>query len=211
MLFRFIAAGLVLAANAAPAGARPVSHAGGWTIMQDNNAAYSSLHVHYSPSPTDSIGLYTERIREDGAVFAGLQYNRLLHRRNTRQSQANVYLKLGAGLTRPESGSLDEPAAFAGLAADWETRRYFVSYEMRARDYVSSGSVTHAARIGIAPYLGEFGDLHSWIMLQAEAAPSDRDTVKLTPLLRFFTGPALLEAGYTLQEERFLLNWIYRF
>ena len=33
----------------------------------------------------------------------------------------------------------------------------------------------------------------------------------VTPLLRFFKGPLLVEAGYTLEEEEFLLNWTWRF
>lgn len=211
MKTRLLAAGLALAALAAPAAARPVSYAGGWTLMQDNNATHSSLHVHYSPTPSDSVGLYTEWMHADDGVFTGLQYNRLLRRWNAPRSQANLYLKLGAGLAGADTGGDHQVAGFAGVSADWETRRYFVSYDLRARDYTPSGSVTQSARIGIAPYIAEFGSLHTWLMLQAETAPADKDAVKLTPIVRLFRGPALLEAGYTLQEDRFLLNWIYRF
>lgn len=208
---RLLAAGLALAALAAPATARPVSYAGGWTIMQDNNATYSSLHVHYSPTASDSVGLYTEWMHDAGDDFIGLQYNRLLRRWNAPRSQANLYLKLGAGLAGSDTGDGHRAAGFAGLSADWETRRYFVSYDLRARDYTASGSVTQSARMGIAPYIADFGSLHTWLMLQAETGAGDEETLELTPLVRLFRGPALLEAGYTLQEDRFLLNWIYRF
>lgn len=208
---KFLAAGLALAALAASASARPVSYAGGWTVMQENNGMYSSLHLHYSPTATDSIGLYTENNWDMDAVFTGLQYNRLVKRWNAPQSQGNLYLKLGAGAADPYGEDGQRAAGFAGLAADWETRRVFVSYDVRARDYGSDQSVSHAARVGLAPYVAGYGDLHTWAMVQVENHPEADNPVQVTPLLRLFTGPVLVEAGYTLEEDRFLLNWIYRF
>lgn len=208
---KFIAAGLALAALASTAEARPVSYAGGWTAMQDNNGMYSSLHLHYSPTAFDSVGLYTERNWDMDAHFTGLQYNRLVKRWNAPQSQGNLYLKLGAGIADPFDDRSQRGAGFAAVSADWETRRIFVSWDTRARDYGFDQSVSHAARIGIAPYVAEFGALHTWAMLQVENHPEADNPVQVTPLLRFFQGPLLLEAGYTLEEDRFLLNWIYRF
>ncbi len=208
---KLIVAGLALAALAAPASARPVSYAGGWTVMQENSGMYSSLHLHYSPTATDSIGLYTENNWDMDAVFTGLQYNRLVKRWNAPQSQGNLYLKLGAGVADPYGDPGQRAAGFAGLAADWETRRVFVSYDMRARDYGFDQSISHAARIGLAPYAANYGDLHTWAMLQVENHPEADNPVQVTPLVRLFTGPLLVEAGYTLEEDRFLLNWIYRF
>lgn len=208
---RYLAAGLALAALAAPASARPVSYPGGWTIMQDNNAMYSSLHVHYSPTASDSIGLYIEDNQDMDVRFTGLQYNRLLKRWNAPQSQGNLYLKLGAGMADPFGSQDAEAGGFAGLSADWETRRVFVSYDVRGRDFAGDQTVSHAARAGIAPYLGEEGALHTWMMVQVENTPEAEEPVTVTPLLRFFKGPLLFEAGYTIEEEEFLLNWTWRF
>jgi len=207
---KLIVAGLALAALAAPASARPVSYAGGWTVMQDNNGMYSSLLVHYSPTATDSLGLLAEQNWSMDATFTGLQYTRLAKRWNAPQSQGNLYIKLGAGAADAFDGD-QKVAGFAGLSADWETRRLFVSYDVRARDYGFDQSVSHAARIGVAPYVAEFGKLHTWAMLQVENHPEADNPVQVTPLLRLFEGPLLVEAGYTIEEDRFLLNWIYRF
>jgi hypothetical protein len=196
---------------AAPASARPVSYAGGWTAMQENNGMYSSLHVHYSPTATDSIGLYVEQNQDLDQTFTGLQYNRLVRRWNAPQSQGNLYLKLGAGSADPFGAGTAGLGTFAGVAADWETRRVFVSYDVRARDYGPDETVSHAARIGLAPYVAEFGDLHTWAMVQVENTPEADNPVTVTPLLRLFKGPLLVEAGYTLEEEEFLLNWTWRF
>ena len=208
---RHLAAGLALAALAAPASARPVSYEGGWTLMQDNNGMYSSLHAHYSPTATDSIGLYVEQNWDMDQTFTGLQYNRLVRRWNAPDSQGNLYLKLGAGAVDPFEDGETELGSFAGVAADWETRRVFVSYDVRARDFGADESLSHAARLGVAPYVAEFGELHTWAMVQVENHPEADKPVTMTPLLRFFKGPLLVEAGYTLEEEEFLLNWTWRF
>ncbi|MFN7165353.1 MAG: hypothetical protein ACK4P2_11100 [Hyphomonas sp.] len=208
---RYLAAGLALAALAAPAGARPVSYEGGWTLMQENNGMYSSLHAHYSPTVTDSIGLYVEQNWDMDQTFTGLQYNRLVRRWNAPGSQGNLYFKLGAGAVDPFEDGETELGSFAGVAADWETRRVFVSYDVRARDFGADESLSHAARLGVAPYVAEFGELHTWAMVQVENHPEADEPVTVTPLLRFFKGPLLVEAGYTLEEEEFLLNWTWRF
>ena len=208
---RYLAAGLALAALAAPASARPVSYAGGWTLMQENNGMYSSLHAHYSPTATDSVGLYVEQNWDMDTTCTGLQYNRLVKRWNAPASQGNVYFKLGAGAASPFAGGDADLANFAGLAADWETRRVFVSYDVRARDFGPDESVTHAARLGVAPYVAEFGALHTWAMVQVENSPEADEFLTFTPLVRLFKGPLLIEAGYTVETEEFMLNWTWRF
>ncbi len=211
MLPRYLAAGLALTALAAPASARPVSYAGGWTLMQENNGMYSSLHAHYSPTATDSVGLYVEQNWDIDTTFTGLQYNRLVKRWNAPASQGNVYFKLGAGAASPFAGGDADLASFAGLAADWETRRVFASYDVRARDFGPDESVTHAARLGVAPYIAEFGALHTWAMVQVENSPEADESLTFTPLVRLFKGPLLIEAGYTVETEEFMLNWTWRF
>lgn len=211
MLPRYLAAGLALTALTAPASARPVSYAGGWTLMQENNGMYSSLHAHYSPTATDSVGLYVEQNWDIDTTFTGLQYNRLVKRWNAPASQGNVYFKLGAGAASPFAGGDADLASFAGLAADWETRRVFASYDVRARDFGPDESVTHAARLGVAPYIAEFGALHTWAMVQVENSPEADESLTFTPLVRLFKGPLLIEAGYTVETEEFMLNWTWRF
>jgi hypothetical protein len=48
-------------------------------------------------------------------------------------------------------------------------------------------------------------------MVQVENTPDADEPITVTPLLRFFKGPLLVEAGYTLEDEEFLLNWTWRF
>ena len=209
-------AGTVLAigfAITAPeAEARPVSYPGGWTAMQMNNGDMSSLHLHYSPTFQDSIGLYSERNWGEDWHFTGIQYNRLVKRWNTPDSQANLYFKAAAGQADPFGDGADVDAAgFIGVGADWETRRWFVSYEGRAYDLGFDQDARQSARIGVAPYIGDYGDLHTWLMLQVENQPEAETPTTLTPLVRFFYDVQLLEIGYTPETEELMLNWIVRF
>ncbi|NQY96086.1 MAG: hypothetical protein HRT82_02905 [Henriciella sp.] len=205
-----LAIGLAIAAPAAEA--RPVSYPGGWTVMQMNNGDMASLHVHYSPTFTDSIGLYSERNWGEDWHFTGIQYNRLVKRWNTPNSQANLYFKAAAGQADPFSdGANVEAAGFVGVGTDWETRRWFVSYEGRAYDLGFDQDARQSARVGVAPYIGDYGDLHTWLMLQVENQPEAETPTTLTPLVRFFYDVQMLEIGYAPETEELMLNWIVRF
>lgn len=193
------------------ADARPVSYPGGWTWMQLNNGDFSAIHAHYSPTFRDSIGLYSERNWGEDWHFTGLQYNRLVKRWNETGSQANVYLKGGVGQADPFGDAGAELAGFIGVSADWETRRWFTSYEARAYDLGFNQSARQSARIGVAPYIGDYGDLHTWLMVQVDNQPESETPTTLTPLVRFFYDVQMLEFGYTPETERFTANWIVRF
>ena len=191
-----------------PVDARPVSYPGGWTLMTQNDNQSNALHLHYSPNPRTSIGLRQEYFRETETNTTFLQLNALVKRINKRNSQANMYIKTGLG------GGLEDgikPAAFFGTAFDWEDRRYFTSYENRAVFIEDTDQfIMHRARIGFAPYEGDYGDIHTWFMVETNYDPGRADELMVTPLVRFFKGPHLLEAGYNL-DGGVMFNFYKRF
>ncbi|MEM1391650.1 MAG: hypothetical protein AAGG45_11270 [Pseudomonadota bacterium] len=199
-----------LTALSSVANARPVSYPGGWTVMQQNNGDFSSGHVHYSPTFQDSFGVYVEHNWDNDWTFAGLQYNRLIKRWNTADSQANLYLKTGLGQSEAFASGETDLSGFVDVSADWETRRWFLSYDARAYDLGFDRDVRQFARIGVAPYIGDYGDLHTWFMVQVDHNPESETPVTATPLIRFFYDVQLLEIGYTPERDRFMLNWIIR-
>ena len=195
--------------------ARPISYSGGTTIMQKNGVFKNQLHIHYSPSYKYSIGYKGEYHRKDKIALNGMQLNNLLKRWNLPAAQGNIYLKSAIGnASQKISGiSNNELYGFAGIAADFETRKYFVSYENKY--YKSNGNIigyfTQNARIGVAPYVANYGSLHSWIMIQATHTPEfSGDELVFTPLLRLFKGVHLAELGVS-SNKRFLFNFIVRF
>lgn len=179
--------------------------------MLKNDRDSNSSHVHYTLDPKNSLGWRHEYLRDTGTHIDTLQHNILLRRWNAPKSQANLYLKSGIGMASENGYGEIRPAAFTGLAADWEDRRYFISYENHFlwtdgfNDYAK-----HKVRIGLAPYVGDYGDLHTWLMLQAEYDAGEKDSFALTPLVRFFKGSTMIEAGYNL-DDGLMFNFIRRF
>jgi hypothetical protein len=211
MAFRLVLILVIIVSLSGTVHARPVSYPGGWTFMQKSNGSYSSIHAHYSPTASDSIGMYIERNWQEDITFTGVQYNRLVKRWNGRKSQANFYVKAGVGQAQPFGKNGAQIAGFTELAMDWETRRWFTEYKIRATDYADNQSIHHSGRLGIAPYIGNYGDLHTWLMVQVENHPEINKPTTTTPLVRLFKGVQMLELGYTIEHEEWLANWIVRF
>lgn len=202
----------------ASAEARPVSYPDAWTLQTFNEAERNAFLAHYTTTRWASYGIRVEDRGYDDHVFYGGQHNRLLKRWNAPDSQANIYLMLGAGAA---SGAFNtgedqtKAAGFAHLSADWENRRLFVWGAARA--YAVEGDLTteQAVRIGVAPYVADYGALHTWLMVEVDHRPDAREDLgakelTVTPLVRFFKGPALLELGYSSNDEP-LINFTYRF
>ena len=224
--FRYIAM-LGLLCSVEILSARPVSYPDGTTVMMRNNGARNSLHLHYSPTKNYSIGYRAEYWRALEFQMHSIQMNNLLQRWNQVESQANLYLKSGLGWAyRDAKHSPEEEEAgeekerkkiqsegvfFGGVAMDWETQRYYLAYANR---YVDAGEITafyaQSLRIGIAPYIGEYGALHTWLMLDLRHEPSEEKPLTLTPLLRFFKSVHLIELGVE-DTGKMLFNWVIRF
>lgn len=194
--------------------ARPVSYPGGITAMTMNNGDMNSLHLHYSPTAKYSLGYKFEHWRDGEYTINAVQMNNLLKRWNMPDAQANLYLKSGAGIAYSDKGTFDgetAPAFFTGLATDWENRRFFVSYENR---YTEAGDIDdfymQSARIGITPYIGDYGDIHTWLMLQVDHVPENDDQLTVTPLVRFFKDVHLLEAGIS-NKGTVMFNYVLRY
>jgi hypothetical protein len=208
----FIAVILLCASTAASA--RPVSYAGGWTLIEDTDRQSTTALVHYSPTASYSLGLRTEWDRKSDLIFAGPQATWLAKRWFGKDHQANLYFWSAAGLvTDIGSNPRDDQAGVqAGVMTDWETRRLFVSYRAAARDFGAlDQSAMQAARVGFAPYEGDTGELHTWLMLEVDHRPDDETPIGVTPILRFFYGSALFEAGWNVTDDAPLLNFQYRF
>ena len=193
---------------------RPVSYPGGFTAIFSNNGGQHSALVHYSPTAKYSVGLRSEYRRHQEYSFTSLQLNNLLKRWNKKDSQANFYIKSGVGYADRNSSRFQDGsslAAFVGIAADWETRRIFTQYE---NTYIEAGSVDdrfiQRARLGVAPYIADFGKLHTWLMVEVEHEPEGENLFTVTPLVRFFKDVHLVEAGISNHND-VLFNWTIRF
>ena len=123
--------------------------------MQKNSSRHNSYHIHYSPSYKYSIGYKGQYFRDQKMWLNGIQLNNLVKRWNKPDSQSNIYLKSSIGNAR--SGSRDDIYGFIGSAFDYETRRYYISYE---NIYYKShnnliNNFEQDLNFGIAPYIKE--------------------------------------------------------
>lgn len=197
-----------------PANARPVSYPDAWTIIEETDRQATSLWIHYTVSPKWSLGARSEWDRQNDYVFNGAQATYLAKRWFGENYQANIYAIGGAGIASPVNGSSGDSNAsgFIGALADWETRRLFTSYRVR---YLDAGDIgdnfMQAARVGFAPYEGDTGDLHTWLMVEVDHRPNNENEIGVTPLIRFFKGAALLELGWSVTDNEPLVNFTYRF
>jgi hypothetical protein len=197
-----------------PAMARPISYPKGWMFMQENDDSSNNVQLQYSPTARYSVGYMGEYWREKQWQFHGITLNNLLYRVNNNDSQANFYLLSGAGVAYSDWNHFHnktQAAGFSGIEADWEDRRFFVLYANRI---TYAGDIAkefrQKARVGVAPYIGEYGDLHSWLMLQVDHTPSEADNFTVTPLIRLFKGTNLFEAGVS-NRGTILVNFMHIF
>lgn len=204
----------ILVGLAIPAIARSISYPAGWMVMQENDGSSNNLQLQYSPTAKYSIGYTGEYWREKEWQFHGFSLNNLLRRWNNKDSQANLYLLSAAGIAYSDFELFDgktEIAGFTGVEADWENRRFLVAYSSRL---IYAGDIDkefrEKARIGIAPYIGNYGDIHSWLMVQLDHTPSDRHDFTVTPLIRLFKGTTLAEVGVS-NRGAILVNFMHTF
>ena len=191
--------------------ASAVSYAGGTTLMQSHNNIFDSVHLHYSASSKYSLGYRFEYLNQKNLFAHSMQVNNLIFRKNAKNYQTNFYIKSGLGLIH--SDTQIEPLLYSGLALDWETRRFYASYSNRfywGHDLFSL--INNRYRLGIAPYIANFGDFHTWLMLQIDHNPINDEELIVTPFVRFFVSNYLLELGYSLSESNnVFVNFVWKF
>tara|TARA_B100000161_G_C33538135_1_gene409362 strand:- start:1040 stop:1639 length:600 start_codon:yes stop_codon:yes gene_type:complete len=182
--------------------ARPISYSGGSTIMAFSDNMKNSLYYHYSPSYKYSIGIEDIKDKYFKDDYSYLRFTYLLNRKNTQISQRNLYFQSGVS-----SKGYDE--FFYGMHGDWETRRLFVGFGIKETEKNMQDFSEQFYQVGVAPYLGDYGDLHTWIMLKTKENSLDNKR-STYPVLKFFKGNSLVEFGYNNKTE-WDIHLMYRF
>lgn len=167
--------------------ARPVAYPGGVTLMQHNDYISNNVHLNYTLTGKDTVGVMSEYQRQQKFLLNTVQYTRVLKRWNQDDSQGNLYFVTGAG--GAEIKNKFESGGLAGVEADWESRRFYLFYRNSLMKVESQGTqFREMARVGIAPYIGGYNDLNTWFMLQVDHTPQSNKNFVATPLIRVFKG-----------------------
>jgi hypothetical protein len=98
---------------------------------------------------------------------------------------------------------------FYGTHGDWETRKLFLGFGYKNTETKRRNYSEQYFQVGVAPYIGEYGDLHTWLMLKSKknGLTDDWDTY---PVLKLFKGNALIELGYS-DSSQWDVHLMYRF
>jgi hypothetical protein len=182
--------------------ARPISYSGGSTIMSFSDNIKDSLYYHYSPSYKYSVGIENIRDKYFNDNYSYVRFTYLLNRKNTENSQRNLYFQSGIN-------SEGFNKSFYGMHGDWETRRLFVGFGLKETKRKIHDYSEQYYQIGVAPYLGDYGDLHTWIMIKAKEN-SLENKWSTYPVLKFFKGNLLAEFGYS-EKTEWDVHLMYRF
>ena len=181
---------------------RPISYVDGHTIMANSGPQSDGVYWHYTPNINYSLGLDYQRDKISDESFSSARLTYLINRKNTAKSQRNLYLKTGVGLN-------DSDNHFYALTGDWETRRVFAGFSATQTSGIGYDMFEQTLKVGIAPYLGAYGDFHTWLMVETKKNDMDDDRITY-PVLRFFKGGALMEVGYHKKTD-WNLHLMYRF
>ena len=182
--------------------ARPISYNGGKTVMVLSDNMKNSIYYHYSPTYKYSIGIEAIEDKLLSKNYSYLRLTYLLNRKNTKNSQRNLYLQSGISPNGTDN-------FFYGIHGDWETRRVFSGFSIKRTENNYKNYTDQFIQLGFSPYLGEYGDLHSWIMVKSKKN-SLSNSWSSYPLLRFFKGDFLFEFGFSNKTE-WDAHLMYRF
>ena len=191
---------LVLAVNIE---ARPISYSGGSTIMIKSDSLSNSTYFHYSPFFKYSIGIENtnNKIFKDNKNYIRFTY--LLNRKNALNSQRNLYFQSGIDVGNKNNH-------FYGAHGDWETRRWFAGFGYKnIQSKTNNDYENKYIQFGVAPYIGDYGDFHTWLMVKTRKSSLTKNT-STYPILKFFSGDALVEVGYD-NRTNWDLHLMYRF
>lgn len=183
----------------------PVTWKSGTVLTFRRLAKTSQINLHYSYTNKWSLGLHAININE--TKYLMVQNNLLIKRWNQDTSQANVYVFSGVG--KKIQASYDT-VVHIGTQIDWETRRLYTQFESHS---FLSKNTSHflSARFGVAPYLSDYNDLHSWIILQlSDTISKTKHEITIMPVVRLFIDNYLAEIGSNFSNKH-MVTLMYHF
>lgn len=183
--------------------AHPVSFKRGLGLVSSNSRDMNDTMLAYSFQYNFAAGLTHLKLEQSNFLIP--RANFLLKRWNNLGSQGNIYLSGGAGIESRDDSTFD--AHLLDFSADWESRKYYVSFEHRylAREERSvelpKEIVERKFRAGFAPFLADYKDLNVWYILQVRDE-KEKDP-RPTQFFRFYLNNVLWEIGAGSKEVAF--------
>lgn len=204
---------ILLALLASPAAAQLVPVPGTSLFHADVSQDHAFVEVVTNVAPGLGLGLLAQEFSHGSAEpdLAGLSLtlNHLAWRRNTADSQANLYLAAGpAALDLQGLGR--EAGLSAGFQLDWETRRLHAALIGHGLfgDRVAQGELmVHA---GFAPWTSSYEEVAPWLLLEVSRALGREAETEVAPMLVLMYKAYRLEVGVNGDgHPRAALRWMF--
>lgn len=204
---------LLLALLAAPAAAQLVPVPGTSIVHLDIGPDHAFGELVTNVAPGHALGLHLNEFSGGSAEpdlgGATVVLNHLAWRRNTAESQANLYLSAGAGLLGLE-GDDSRAGLSAAFQLDWETRRLHAALIGHGLfgDRISQGELK--AHLGFAPWVAAYENVAPWVMVEiARVVGRDAET-EVAPMLVLMYKAYRLELGVTGEgHPRVAARWLF--
>lgn len=185
--------------------AHPVIFKGGTVFETEQNPMMQHLGLSYTFHPKTAVAFDYLKFNNLKTEFYFTKLNYRLWRQNKEDSQANIYLSLGAGQRRENQNLTD--SGVAQIHLDWEDRDYYVSGYQK---YISQEDLDpiwqSRARIGLAPFRGDYNDVNVWFIAQFDKMNGEH--WETTPLMRTYFKNILWEIGASLNGN-YQLNLMF--
>lgn len=133
----------------------------------------------------------------------------LAWRRNTADSQANLYVSAGLGLIGQKDADTQAGASLA-FQLDWETRRLHAA--LIGHSLVGEGvaEAEFKAHLGFAPWVAPYESVAPWVLLEVSRVVGREGEVEVAPMLVLMYKAYRLEAGVNGDgHPRAALRWLF--
>ena len=204
---------LLLALLAAPAAAQLVPVPGTSIAHVDVGPDHAFGELVTNVAPGYALGLHLNEFSggagEPDLGGATLVLNHLAWRRNTAESQANLYLSLGAGLLGFKDADT-EAGLSAAFQVDWETRRLHAALIGHGLlgDRIAQGELK--AHLGFAPWVASYEQVAPWLMVEVARAVGRDSETEVAPMLVLMYQAYRLELGVTSEgHPRVAARWLF--
>lgn len=168
--------------------AHPVIWKNGWVSELRVQHDATQATIHYGISRDWALGWHGRSMENDHYAMA--QLNHRLLRKNNQNSQENLYVLTGIG---PNIGRHSDWIGHLGVSWDWEDQSRYTQIAMHYYD-MRTPLVQLSARVGYAPYVGTYDDMHTWLILGMHAKQTDGHiTTHILPTIRLFKRDWLVE------------------
>lgn len=213
-MFKTLAVAILFMASAFHVVAHPVAYKGSKGVMGHHSPTMTHNQLNYSQQYWWAVGAhYFKRPQyEDNRQAAFLSTNFLLKRWNGAAYQANIYTVLGAGQSELLGGD-PQNSGLGIVQFDIEDREYyFLAKHITVANEEQTEMTQSVVRLGLAPYVGGFDDIHSWLILEHSQTKFFDDDLKVevTPFLRIFYKNLLFEIGQSFNGNT-KFNYIVHF